>query len=166
MSKRLSLLVGLAVLLVGLGTQDAIAAEKFSGPVTDITDGDTIKVLSQGETFKIRLAGIDAPERRQPYSDRAKRFASQLAIGQVVTVHYSQRDRWGRILGEVVLPDGRSLNQEMVRAGLAWHYKKGSKDRELARLERRARAQHLGLWRDRKPEAPWEYRARERRADN
>jgi endonuclease YncB( thermonuclease family) len=107
--------------------------------------------------------GVDAPEKRQAYGERAKRFTADLAFHRTVTVRTTGRDRNGRLLGEVVLPDGRSLNQELVRAGYAWWFRKYSRDGRLARLEEEARQSRRGLWADQAPQAPWDYRASGRR---
>jgi len=138
----------------------AAATEEFHGRVVGVTDGDTITVLRNGRAVTVRLAGIDAPERHQAYGQRAKQFAAALAHSRAVTVRVTGRDRYGRILGEVLLPDGRSLNQELVRAGYAWWFRKYSQDARLARLEAEAREGRRGLWADRAPEAPWEFRSR------
>lgn len=134
------------------------AAEEFTGRVVGVTDGDTIKVLHANHSETVRLLGVDAPEKRQAYGDRARRFTSDLAFDRTVIVHATGRDRYGRLLGEVVLPDGRSLNQELVRAGYAWWFRKYSRDVQLARLEEDARQARRGLWADAAPQAPWEYR--------
>ena len=128
-----------------------------------ITDGDTIKVLRAGRAETVRLEGVDAPEKRQAYGERARRFAADLSFDQTVVVRATGRDRNGRLLGEVVLPDGRSLNQELVRAGYAWWFRKYSRDARLARLEEEARQDRRGLWADHAPEPPWEYRVNGRR---
>jgi len=133
--------------------------EEFSGRVVGVTDGDTISVLRGGHPTTVRLVGIDAPEKGQAYGQRAKQFAATLAFGQTVTVRVSGHDRYMRLLAEVILPDGRSLNQEMVRAGYAWWFRKYSRDLTLAHLEAEAREAHRGLWADRAPEAPWTYRS-------
>lgn len=150
-------LAGWAVLLVLLA--GVAAAEEFSGPVVGVTDGDTITVLRAGQPERVRLLGIDAPEKRQAHGAQAKAFVSSLAHGTTVTVRTTERDRNGRILGEVLLPDGRSLNQELVRAGYAWWFRRYSRDPVLARLEQEAREGRRGLWADRAPEPPWDYRA-------
>ncbi len=93
---------------------------KFSGKVVGITDGDTIRVMHNGRAERIRLWGIDCPESRQPFGTRARQFTSDLAFGKVVTVLVRDVDRYGRTVGEVLLPNGRSLNHELVMAGLAW----------------------------------------------
>ena len=139
------------------------AAEEFTGRVVGVTDGDTIKVLHANQSETVRLLGVDAPEKRQAYGDRARRFTAELAFDRTVTVRSNGRDRNGRLLGEVVLPDGRSLSQELVRAGYAWWFRKYSSDIRLARLEEEARQDRRGLWADAAPTAPWEYRITGRR---
>jgi micrococcal nuclease len=134
------------------------SAETFTGRVIGVTDGDTLTVLRAGHGEVVRLRGIDAPERGQPWGERAKQYAAALAFGQVVAVEAAGRDRYGRLLAEVRLPDDRSLNQELVRAGYAWWFRWYSEDRTLARLEAEARTGRRGLWADRSPVPPWEYR--------
>jgi micrococcal nuclease len=151
---RLALAAVALVLLVG-----AARVEEFSGRVVGVTDGDTISVLRQGRAATVRLVGIDAPEKGQAYGQRAKQFAASLAFGETVTVRVSGHDRYGRLLGEVILSDGRSLNQELVRAGFAWWFRKYSRDATLAHLEEEAREGRRGLWADPSPEAPWTYRS-------
>jgi micrococcal nuclease len=136
-------------------------AEEFVGRVVGVTDGDTLTVLRTRQAERVRLQGVDAPEKRQAYGERARRFTADLAFDRTVTVRTAGRDRNGRLLGEVVLPDGRSLNQELVRAGYAWWFRKYSRDGRLARLEEEARAGRRGLWADRSPEAPWDFRGRQ-----
>jgi endonuclease YncB( thermonuclease family) len=154
--------IGAVALLLAFAVRESLAAPRLRGLVSNVGDGDTITLRSEGESHRIRLLGIDAPERGQSYADAAKRHAKRLVLGRMVTVEWSRRDQYGRILGEVILPGGASMNQAMVDAGLAWHYKRGSKDRELARLESEARAAGRGLWRDARPEPPWAFRKRTR----
>ena len=125
-----------------------------------IVDGDTIDVMHNGHPHRIRLAGIDAPERKQAFGSRAREFVGQQVFGRTVTFRSSGSDPYRRTLGEVILADGRSLNRELVANGLAWHYKRFSADRELARLENEARAARRGLWSDPNPIPPWEFRRR------
>ena len=153
--------IGLAVVWALLA--GPAAAEEFEGRVVGITDGDTIKVLRAGRAETVRLQGVDAPEKRQAYGERARRFAADLSFDRTVVVRATGRDRNGRLLGEVVLPDGRSLNQELVRAGYAWWFRKYSRDVRLARLEEEARQGRRGLWADQAPEPPWEIRGSGRR---
>ena len=140
----------------------------FSGKV--VADGDTVSVLRDGtNTVKIRLNGIDCPEKRQAFGTRAKQFTSDLAFGKTVTVIEKEKDRYGRTVGEIILPDGRSLNRELVRAGFAWWYRHyAPKDAELEALEAEARAGKLGLWIDLNtaapPVPPWAYRKEGKKA--
>jgi endonuclease YncB( thermonuclease family) len=90
------------------------ASADFSGEVVSIIDGDTIDVIHDGRSERIRLHGIDAPEKSQAFGRSSKRAASELSFGKEVTVQERGLDRYGRTLGEVILPDDRSLNQEMV----------------------------------------------------
>jgi endonuclease YncB( thermonuclease family) len=130
----------------------------FVGKVIGVTDGDTLTVLREGRPERIRLVGIDAPEHGQPFGTRAKQAASALAFGEEVTVRTIGHDRYGRTLGEVVLPDGRLLNHELVRQGFAWWYRHYSSDQRLATLEAEARTARRGLWADPEPIPPWEWR--------
>ena len=136
------------------------AAEEFAGRVVGVTDGDTLTVLHGGRAETVRLQGVDAPEKRQAYGDRARRFVADLAFDRTVTVKGTGRDRNGRLLADVILPDGRSLNQALVRAGYAWWFRRYSRDGRLAQLEEEARSGRRGLWADEAPEAPWDFRGR------
>jgi endonuclease YncB( thermonuclease family) len=87
------------------------------------------------EKIKVRLNGIDCPEKAQAYGNKAKQFTKELVHGEMVTIQAYDRDKYGRTIGDVILEDGRNLNQELVKAGLAWWYFKYSDDRELGQLE-------------------------------
>ncbi len=131
----------------------------FKGTVVGVAHGDTISVMREGRAVEVRLAGIDCPEKKQPFGTRAKGFTSDLAFGKEVNVQVQTYDGYGRIVGEVILPDGTSLNQELVRAGLAWWYRKyAPNDRILKVLEDEARNAKQGLWADCCPIPPWEWR--------
>ena len=129
----------------------------FTGIVTHVADGDTLSVTANGRTEKIRLEGIDAPEAGQAFGGQARQRLRVLAFSQPATVHVRDRDRYGRLVARVIVA-GRDLSEEMVKAGLAWHYTQYSADRQLAALEQQARQQHLGLWADRTAVPPWQYR--------
>lgn len=133
-----------------------------------VTDGDTIVVLDAANTqHKIRLQGIDAPERGQAFGTKSKDHLASLIAGGTVTVDYSKRDRYQRIIGKVLL-NGDDMNLEQIRAGMAWHYKKyqgeqSSDDRiTYSDAELEARRDRLGLWVDKNPVPPWEYRQAKR----
>ena len=150
-----------AVLIVVL--LPAVATADFSGRVVGTSDGDTIKVMHNGAAEKIRLYGIDCPEKGQPFGTKAKRFTSQLVFGKEVTVkdYGLDNNRFKRTLGEIVLPDGRVVNEELLRAGLAWWYRKYVPNRvDLAALEEEARNAKRGLWADPNPVPPWKWRHR------
>lgn len=154
----------LFALLLGLFFQFSALAESFAGRVVGVSDGDTISVMKSGKAVKVRLHGVDAPESSQAFGTRARQKTSELVFGQEVTVHVETLDRYGRIVGKVILPDGRSLNRELVRSGLAWWYRDyARKDKELERLEREAREERRGLWADPDPTPPWLFRKNNRR---
>ncbi len=127
--------------------------------VTKIKDGDTICLLINNKEETVRLLHIDCPEKKQAFGTKAKQVTSDLCFGKYVKLKSNyKRDRYNRILGEIVLPNGRILNRELVRRGLAWQYKTYSKDPIYADLEMKAKKAKVGLWSDKKPIAPWEYR--------
>ncbi len=147
---------------LALLTSQALAAD-FTGRVVGVSDGDTITVLHSGKGERIRLHGIDCPEKRQAFGKRAKQFTSNLVFAETVTVQAVDRDRYGRTVGVVLLPDGRSLNHELVRAGLAWMYRRYTNDQSLSDLEEEARVARRGLWADPHAVAPWEWRTMRKR---
>lgn len=129
----------------------------WDGKVVSVTDGDTIKVLKDGKQVKIRLASIDCPEKGQPYGHAATKFTSNMVAGNVVKIWSTDTDRYGRTVAFVFVGD-KNLNKELLSAGLAWHYKKYSRDPELAKLEFAARSKRIGLWAESNPVSPWEWR--------
>ena len=129
------------------------------GKVVAVLDGDTIEILdSNNKTYRIRLSGIDCPEKAQAFGQKAKQFTSDLCFGKSVKVIVHSTDRYGREIGDIVLSDGTVVNEELVGAGFAWHYKQYSSDAGLAKLEVEARKKKLGLWADPNPIPPWEFR--------
>lgn len=132
----------------------------FSAKVIRIMDGDTMEVLYQKTPVKIRLAHIDCPEKRksQPYGNNAKIALSNLCFGQLVTVYGEKYDRYKRLIAVVANNKKQIVNQEMIKRGMAWHFKKYSKDQIYAHLETTARKNKTGLWQDPHPVAPWEWR--------
>lgn len=136
----------------------------ISGKVIGILDGDTYDLLINGnQTVRIRMEGIDAPERGMPFYKKAKKYLSDLAFGKNVRLEIHNTDRYGRKIAFSYLPDGRELSHEMIKAGMAWHFTKYNHDAGLAKLESEAKASHLGLWIDKHPMAPWLNRAYHRR---
>jgi micrococcal nuclease len=155
-SSRAVLLVLLAVALSALAAC-ARTGPTFSGEVVGVADGDTISVLRDNQSVKVRLDGIDCPELGQAFGAAAKQFTSSLVFGRTVSVAVRDTDQYGRLVGRVYV--GRQdVSLEVVRAGYAWHYRRYSSDSALARAEREARAARRGLWADSRSVAPWEYR--------
>ena len=138
-------------------------ADTFLGRVVGILDGDTLRVMHDGTAVKVRLYGIDAPEKKQAFGTQARQFTSDLVFKQTVLVLSHGSDRYGRLLGDVWLADGHTLSQVLVRAGMAWWYRQYAQDdTTLAALEAEARVARRGLWVDAVPVPPWEWR-KERR---
>jgi len=139
-------------------------AASLTGYVVSIADGDTITVLDANrQQHKIRLAGIDAPEKKQPFGDRSKQNLAAMVFNKAVTIEGNKQDRYGRTVGKVLV-SGRDANLEQVRAGMAWWYEKYRKEqspadqRLYADAEEQAKARRVGLWRDSEPMAPWDWR--------
>ncbi len=117
--------------------------------------------MHNGRAEKIRLNGIDCPERGQAFGYRAEQFTSRLAFGKEVNVQVKGKDRYRRTIGDVILPDGRNLNREIVKAGFGWWFRRyASHDKELQKLEQEAREAKRGLWADPDTVPPWEWRRR------
>jgi len=126
-------------------------------------DGDTIEVLHHQHPERIRLHGIDCPEKGQAYGKKAKHAASALVFGKEVTLQTHGKDKYKRTLAEVILPDGTNVNQELVKEGWCWWYRKYAVgNAELERLEGEARQAKKGLWADPHPVPPWVYRKAQR----
>ena len=131
----------------------------ISGKVISIKDGDTIAILYDGKSLTIRLAHVDCPEKNQPFGSVAKRFTSDKCFGQIVTVENDNKyDRNKRLIGVIINSSGENVNKELIKAGLAWHYKKYSIDNEYSKLEIEARKKRIGLWSEANPTAPWNWR--------
>lgn len=144
------------------------AADVLVGRVVGLADGDTLTVLDEHHVqHKIRIAAIDAPERRQPFGSRSRANLAALVMGKSVEVEWRKTDRYGRIVG-TVRAGQLDAGFEQIRAGLAWHYKAYSKEQApaeraaYAAAEHEAREQRKGLWLDPQPEAPWDFRAEKR----
>ncbi|WP_426039705.1 thermonuclease family protein [Brevundimonas sp. DC300-4] len=122
------------------------AHETFNGRVVGVADGDTITVLDGDRRERsVRLAEIDAPERRQPWGERSKQSLSELVYGQSVEVVQTDTDRYGRVVAQVSV-NGRNINREMVAIGAAWAFREYLIDETLIEVERDAKTQRIGLW--------------------
>jgi micrococcal nuclease len=131
--------------------------------VVGIADGDTFTALfADNHTERIRLHGIDCPETGQPFGKAAKQFTSSLIFQKKVFLIKKEIDRYGRTIAIVKLPGNITLQEELLKAGLAWHYVYFDKNTEWSKLEGMARTQHTGLWNDKNQVAPWEWRKQKR----
>lgn len=141
-------------------TQHATAKSpiQFSGLVVGISDGDTISVMHDGLPEKVRLSDIDCPESKQAYGQRAKQFTAKAAFNKTVTVKVTGKDKYGRSLAEVFLPNRDSLNTHLLKAGLAWVYLNRSNDAAKHQAQSKAQVAHRGLWQDKQPVPPWQWR--------
>ncbi|ECE2108996.1 thermonuclease family protein [Salmonella enterica] len=131
----------------------------FSGRVVRVIDGDTVSVLSGKEMYRVRLNGIDAPESKQAYGQRAKQSLIALAAQKNVLVVSSKQDRYGRYLG-TLMNGGLNINAQQVEKGMAWAYRFHDKatDINMLALENKARSNGVGLWADPNPIEPWKWR--------
>ncbi|MFZ2161924.1 MAG: thermonuclease family protein [Sideroxyarcus sp.] len=167
--KKLARCIRFTPLLAALLFTAPSGADTLQGRVVAVTDGDTVKVLDASNTqWKIRLMGIDAPEKKQAFGARSKSNLSDLIFGKTVVVEYSKKDKYGRTVGKILV-NGVDANLEQIKAGMAWHYKKYAKeqaieDRETyAQAEEQARAGQRGLWSEAEPVPPWDWRQSKKR---
>ena len=128
-----------------------------SGFVFDVTDGDTVKVSSNGEDFRVRLAQIDAPERNQPHGSQATQALEALVLMRQVELTVTDVDRYGRLVATIYI-DGVDVNRALVAEGHAWVYRQYMTDETLLDDESKAREARMGLWADSNAVAPWDWR--------
>ena len=157
---RAGVLVAIALAILTTATH----AEMLTGRVVRIADGDTLTLLDSTKTqHRIRLAGIDSPEKGQAFGQHCKKSLSDLAYDRVVTVESNKLDRYSRVIGKVLV-NGQDVNLEQIQRGCGWHYKTYQKEQSLEdRLsynaaEESARASRVGLWTDKEPVPPWDWR--------
>lgn len=135
--------------------EDSVNEIHSTFKVIGIVDGDTYDILKQNKPERIRMDGIDAPEKGMPYNKVSKKFLSDLIFGKFIKIKYLKFDRHRRAVCQTFLPDGTDVSLEMIRAGMAWHYKQYSSNLEYSQLEVEARNQRLGLWQENNPIEPW-----------
>jgi endonuclease YncB( thermonuclease family) len=158
-----------ALILLATATPANSQTQAITGKVVGVSGGDTLTVLDdQKRQHKIRLDGIYAPESSQDFGSKAKQSLSELVFGKTVIVLSSKKDRDGRIVGKVMLRDGRDINLEQIERGMAWFYRANARglSREDAKAyeqaEQAAREEKIGLWAGPSPIPPWELRTAQR----
>ncbi len=153
------------ILLLLLLMVSLLRAETLRGVCTHVVDGDTLIIQQPGKGNQtIRLYGIDAPETKQPFGESARAHLQDLVLGQPLRAEVRGKDRYGRSIARVYV-NSSDINLSLVQEGYAWHYAAyAPNDFDLAEAEALAAANHLGLWQQEKPIAPWEYRKGERPA--
>lgn len=146
------------IFLLSIALNNVANAETITGKVVGVSDGDTITVLdSNKHQVKVRLAQIDAPEKKQDYGQASKKALSTAVFNKNVTVEVATTDRYKRTVGKVLI-DGVDVNLGQVNAGMAWVYRKYAKDQAYFSAEDTAKAAKVGLWSQPNPTPPWEYR--------
>lgn len=145
--------------LVLMTVSAAPMAETLLGRVTSVADGDTLTVQVAGQPIKVRLAGIDAPERDQPFGTQSRQSLARITLQRMVNVAVRKVDEYGRTVGVVTL-GGLNVEAEQVRRGWAWVYRQYNRDAQLLALEAEAKAARRGLWVEANPTPPWDWRHR------
>ncbi|QDI11618.1 Succinoglycan biosynthesis protein ExoI (plasmid) [Klebsiella electrica] len=146
------------IMLIAVIFSGSLCAAEIQGKVIRVLDGDTIEVLQDKKPVRIRLANIDAPEKKQAFGRWSTNQLKGLVAAQPVTVAYTQTDRYGRIIGRVFTTNGTEASRFMVQSGAAWVYERYNADKALPALQREAQTQKRGLWADSQPVPPWEWR--------
>lgn len=131
--------------------------QPFVAKVLAATDGDTLRLRHEGRTLKVRLHAVDAPEKAQPHGRAAWLFVVAKALNKMARVTPKKRDRYERLVAKITI-DKKDLGEQLLSAGLAWHYARYDKSERLARLQREARGAKIGLWADPSPTPPWDWR--------
>lgn len=136
--------------------------------IVSVSDGDSLTLIASDEqTYKIRLQGIDAPEKKQPYGQACTQQLRHMSATKKPQVTLYKKDRYARLVAKIVI-DGKDVALEQLKQGCAWHYKAYAKEQSAAdqkayaRAEQQARQSKRGLWQDKRPQAPWDYRAAQR----
>ena len=156
---KMILLYNIFLICASYGEHRTDTMQPFTAKVIKIVDGDTYDVLTNDKrSIRIRMNGIDAPEKKQPFGQKSKEKLASLCAGQELKIIPHGYDRNKRMLADAINKLGQNINLEMVKSGYAWHYKKYSKDSALALAEINARADRIGLWADPNPIEPWNWR--------
>jgi len=151
----ISIIAVLSVLLL----ISASPTEFITAKVVKVSDGDTFTVLTEKKKqTRIRIYGIDAPETGQPYSEKSRLYLANMIAGRVVTIEVKSNDKYGRKVAKVKTETINDVGLEMLRAGYAWHYSHFDNTKAYVQAEQEAREKRVGLWADKNPVNPYEYR--------
>jgi len=150
-NKLYSIVIFLVISLVG-------QTQSYNGSIIRVIDGDTYVFQTEDGSFTVRMQGIDAPERDQPFSKESNDFLSKYLYKDAIT-KVTGTDRYGRMLGTLIV-NGQDINLQSIKNGFSWHYKQYSKDKDYASAEEQARRNKSGLWKSDNPIPPWEWRKR------
>lgn len=131
---------------------------EYHGAVSNVADGDGLEVFGDFVSFRIRLRHIDAPESGQPFAAQSKQYLKQLCLGKAIVFRIHKWDNYSRGIGDVDLLNGRNLSAAMLEHGLAWWYRRHSRSPYYGGIEKLARENRKGLWKDPNPTPPWEFR--------
>lgn len=150
------------IFLIALLTSCDPNSNTITGEVVSVADGDTFTMKTiTNEKVKVRLYGIDAPERGQDFGTKSRKLLNDLCYGKIVEVVVEDIDQYDRTLGTVYV-DGVNVNEEMVRNGLAWYYSHFVDNHRLDSLEQVARSEKLNIWSMENPMSPFEYRKKKK----
>lgn len=156
----------IAVCVLFLAALSPLSADdSVEGKVTRIIDGDSILVTdAKSVEYEVQLEGIDAPELKQDFGKESTEGLTKLLKGKTVRLTWKSTDNFDRLLAQVY--DGeKHINMEMIKSGMAWHFKRYNKDETLSKAETEAKEAKKGLWATESPVAPWDYRKENKAPD-
>ncbi len=151
------------LLIWSLLSANLLNAETLTGKVIHIADGDSITIMRDNTQYKIRLLGIDAPERDQPFGKQARVALNRAINGKIVNAEWNKKDNYGRLVAKVSYKQ-QDIGLQQIQKGMAWHYKHYAREQDpedqsrYAQAEYQAQRDKQGLWQDAKPIPPWDYR--------
>ena len=146
-------------LVVLLAAVPSAFAQRFPVTVVGVSDGDTFTVINRDKLqLRIRVYGIDAPEKGQAFGNRAKQALSSYIAGREIEIDVQSQEKWGRFVARVYTPEGEDVALLMLRDGMAWHYAHFGGTAAYKEAQEAARAEKAGLWADPAPVAPWDFR--------
>ena len=149
-----------ALILIFVLISLVCSAQRFTVKVVSISDGDTFTAINKDNLqLKIRIFGIDAPEKKQAYGNKSKEFLSSLIFGKSISIDVQSKDGYGRYLAYVYSPEGKDVSLLMIHEGMAWHFTKYDNNEVYEAAQAGAKKAKRGLWADPSPIAPWDFRS-------